>query len=147
VQGMDQTHADVRRPANIQSSRRDNPATRDFAAQTEPLPMIPPLESRVGFRLHEPGDTPRWQIELSARMVAGQNNVATSLGELPTPGFTVFDVRGYWQATDRLLLTAGVENFGDRLYREHLDPVAGNLIGFPFYRPGTNFYFTSQFTY
>jgi outer membrane receptor protein involved in Fe transport len=147
VQGIDRTHADRRRPANIQSSRRDNPATRDFAAQTEPLPMIPPLEGRVGFRLHEPTENPRWLFEISARMVAGQNNVAASLGELPTPGFTVFDVRGFWQATDRLLLTAGVENFGDRLYREHLDPVAGNLIGFPFYRPGTNFYFTSQFTY
>ena len=61
--------------------------------------------------------------------------------------FTTFDLRGYLQATDRLLLTAGIENFGDRLYREHLDPIAGNLIGYPFYRPGTNFYFASQFTY
>lgn len=118
-----------------------------FAADTEPLPQIPPLEGRLGFRIHGSSETPRWQLEVSARMVAGQNSVASSLGELPTPGFTTFDIRGYWQATERLLLTAGVENVGDKLYREHLDPIAGNLIGYPFYRPGTNFYFTSQFTY
>lgn len=147
VQGIDQTHADRRRPANVNSSRRDNPPTREFAADTEPLPQIPPLEGRLGFRFHQAAETPRWQIELSARMVAGQNNIATSLGELPTPGFTTFDLRGYWQVSDRLLVTAGVENIGDRLYREHLDPIAGNMIGFPYYRPGTNFYFTSQFTY
>ncbi|HEY2783830.1 MAG TPA: TonB-dependent receptor [Fimbriiglobus sp.] len=149
VQGIDQTHTDVRRPANVQSSRRNDPATRDFSADTEPLPQIPPLEGRIGFRLHPESDKPRWQLEFSARMVAGQNSVATSLGEQPTPGFTTFDVRGFWQASDRLLLTAGVENIGDRLYREHLDPIAGNNvnINMPFYRPGTNFYFTSQFSY
>ena len=47
-----------------------------------------------------------------------------------------------------VLLTAGVENFGDKLYREHLDPISGNLIGVgPLFRPGTNFYFASQLTY
>ena len=81
-------------------------------------------------------------------MVAGQNSVATSLGEIATPGFTTFTIRSYWQATERLLLTAGVENLGNKFYREHLDPISGNILGvFPLNRPGTNFYFGSQLSY
>ena len=148
VQGVDQTHADRRRRADLASSRRTNPGTGAFAAQTEPLPQIPPLDSRVGIRVHQPTRERRWQVEFSANVVAGQNAVARSLGEFPTPGFTVFTVRTYWQATDRLLLTAGVENFGDKLYRFHLDPISGNILNVdPLFRPGTNFYFGTQYTF
>ena len=148
VQGIDQTHRDNRRSPNLASSRASNPATGQFATETEPLPQIPPIESRVGFRVHDPKPRPRWQVEFSARMVSGQNAVATSLGEIATPGFTTFNIRSYWQATDRWLLTAGVENLGDKFYREHLDPISGNILGVnPLYRPGTNFYFGSQVSY
>ena len=62
--------------------------------------------------------------------------------------FTVVDLRSYWQVNDKWLLSAGVENVGDRAYREHLDPISGNLLGVdPLFRPGANFYFASQFTY
>jgi outer membrane receptor protein involved in Fe transport len=148
VQGTDRTHRDHRRPASLASSRRDNLITNERATDSEPLAQIPPLEMRTGVRLHPPTTNRRWQVEISARTVMGQNNVATSLQELPTPGFTVFDVRSYWQVKDWWLLTAGVENFGDKLYREHLDPISGNLLGVdPLFRPGTNFYFASQMTY
>jgi outer membrane receptor protein involved in Fe transport len=154
VQGVDQTHADTRRPADLFSSRRDDPATRTFAAQTEALPQIPPMEARAGFRIHQACKDPKWQIELMARMVAGQNNVATSLGELPTPGFTTYNIRGYWQVTRAWMLTAGVENIGDILYREHLDPISSTLLHAnvnplvaPLYRPGINYFFSSQLTY
>ena len=148
VQGIDQTHNVNRRSSNLASSRATNPANGQFATDTEPLPQIPPLESRVGFRLHDPKPQRKWQVEFSARMVAGQNSVARSLGEVATPGFTTFTIRTYWQATDRLLLTAGVENLGNLYYREHLDPISGTILGVnPLYRPGTNFYFGSQLTY
>jgi outer membrane receptor protein involved in Fe transport len=148
VQGIDQTARDRRRAADLGSSRRDDPLTGARKAATEPLPQIPPLESRVGFRLHAPSVTPWWQLEFSARMVAGQNNVATSLNEFPTPGFTVFNVRGFVRVTDNVLVSAGVENIGDKNYREHLDPVSGNLLGVgPMLRPGTNFFFNTQITY
>ncbi len=148
VQGVDRTHTDDRRPAGIASSRRTNPQSGERADASEPLPQIPPLEIRSGLRLHAPTKTPRWQVEFSARSVFGQDSVATSLNELPTPGFTVFDIRSYWKATDSLLLTAGVDNFGDKLYREHLDPISGNILGVdPLFRTGTNFYFTAQYTY
>ncbi|MFO0938003.1 MAG: TonB-dependent receptor [Gemmataceae bacterium] len=153
VQGIDQTHVDNRRPGNLASSRRNDPATRQFTTSTEPLPQIPPLESRLGFRLHSREETPRWQVEFSARIVNGQNDVATSLGELPSSGFTTFDIRGFWQMTKYCQLTAGVENIGDKLYREHLDPISANLAQqrgmpvAPLYRQGTNFFFNTQLSY
>jgi iron complex outermembrane receptor protein len=152
VQGIDQTHIDNRRPANLASSRRYNLTDGEFAAATEALPQIPPLEIRAGFRIHEPlqkpTDSPKWTVEFTARVDWGQNDVASSLGELPTSGYTVFDVRTYWQVNKKLLLSAGVENLGDINYRAHLDPISGNILGVdPLFRPGTNYYFASQYTY
>lgn len=152
VQGVDRTHQDNRRPDDIASSRRNDPATGQYATETEPLPQIPPFEFRYGLRVHEwlndPSKAPKWAMEFGVRSVMSQNNVATSLNEYPTPSFTVYDIRSYWQASDALLLTAGVENIGNFLYREHLDPIAGNLLGVgAFYRTGTNFYFGAQVTY
>ncbi len=135
VQGLDLTHIDTRRDPTLVSSRR--------VSDTEPLPGIPPLELRGGVRFHEASRRPRWALEFTARSVMGQHEVAASLNELPTPGFTVFDLRGYWQVTPSLLLISGVENFGDKFYREHLDPRSGDVL----FRPGANFYFTAQVQY
>ncbi|HQR05706.1 MAG TPA: TonB-dependent receptor [Gemmatales bacterium] len=152
VQGVDRTHRDNSRPDNIGSSRRNDPATQQYSSETEPLPQIPPFEFRYGVRVHEwladPNQAPKWSVEFALRSVMSQNSVAYSLDELPTPGFTVFDIRSFWQARENLLLTAGVENVGNVLYREHLDPIAGNILGVgPFFRTGTNFYFGAQVTY
>jgi outer membrane receptor protein involved in Fe transport len=115
----------------------------------EPLPSIPPLEARIGVRLHEAREQPRYGVEISARVVAAQDQVAASLGEVPTPGFTVWDLRAYWQASKYLLLTAGVENFGDKNYQEHLDlrTGVGALDRFGVFQPGVNFYFGAKLTY
>lgn len=148
VQGVDQSASDRRRSASLDSSRRDDPLVLRRKGDSEPLPQMPPLESRVGFRVHAPGRAPRWQVEFNARMVSGQTLVATSLDERATPGFTVFNVRGFVRLTDNLLLAAGVDNLGDRTYREHLDPISGNLLGSgALLRPGTNFFFNAQVTY
>jgi outer membrane receptor protein involved in Fe transport len=81
-------------------------------------------------------------------MVSGQTLVAASLGEQTTPGFTVFNVRRFVKLTDNLLVSAGVDNLGDRTYREHLDPIAGNLLGSgALLRPGANFFLNTQWTY
>jgi outer membrane receptor protein involved in Fe transport len=150
VRGTDLTHIDTRRDPTLASSRR--------TFDTEPLPGIPPLEFRTGLRFHEPrqqGKQPRWSVELSARSVLNQDAVAASLGELPTPGFTIFDVRGYWQVTKNFLLVSGVENFGDKQYRQHLDPRSGpanpgdlaNPTNPILLQPGVNFYITAQLSY
>ena len=168
VQGIDQTHRDNRRgtvvrdangqPLNsaLASSRRDNAAQGVRAAETEPLPQIPPLETRLGFRVHGRDKNPRWQVEFSTRIVNGKNDVAASLGEQATPGFTTFDIRGYVRPLEFFTFSAGVENIGNKLYREHLDPIAANTLqattatgaAVPvLYRPGTNFFFRSEVRY
>jgi len=114
-------------------------------ADAEPLPGISPLESRLGVRVHQPSPLPKWAIELCARVVDNQDRVATSLLETPTAGFTVWDLRGYWRARQNLLLLAGVENFTDKNYREHLD--FRSPSGISVYQPGVNFYVGSELTY
>ena len=109
----------------------------------EPLPGIPPLESIVGIRLHEAGPQPRWVVELSARIVDNQDRVAGTLFEQATPGFTIWNFRSFWRATENLLLTFGVENFTDTFYREHLDFRTGLGV----FQPGVNFYFGSELLY
>lgn len=109
----------------------------------EPLPGIAPLESRVGLRFHEPDVQQRWAVEFSARIVDNQDRYASSLLEQATPGFTTYDLRGYWQATDSLLLIAGVENLTDKQYREHLDLRTGLGV----YQPGRSFYFGTELQY
>jgi len=78
-------------------------------------------------------------------MVDRQDRVATSLLETPTPGFTVWDLRSYWRATQRWLLIAGVENLADRNYREHLD--FRSRSGIQMHQPGISFYFGGKATY
>ena len=142
--------------ATRQSSGAGDPSTQvaglprgDFSGisggETESLPGISPLESRIGVRIHEPHNRRRWAVELSARVVDNQDRVARSLLETPTPGFTVWDLRGYWQATDSFLVIAGVENFTDKTYREHLD--FRNTDGIQLYQQGIAFYLSTELTY
>jgi iron complex outermembrane receptor protein len=118
------------------------------ATAKEPLPQIIPLQSRVGVRFHEASVNPRWTVELAARMVGPQDRVARSLLEQPTAGFAVGDIRAYWQPTDFWTILAGIENFTDRNYREHLDfrPQPG-AAGLSVFQPGLNSYFGVQRTY
>jgi outer membrane receptor protein involved in Fe transport len=109
----------------------------------EALPGIAPMYSRVGLRFHEPGNNPRWGVEYFARMVGTQDLFADSLGEQRTGGFVVHNLRGYWQPTEKLLFLAGVENIGDRYYREHLDLRTGLAV----FQPGINFYLGAKITY
>jgi outer membrane receptor protein involved in Fe transport len=128
-------------------SRDDRPTVQLPPGATpgaqEPLPGIPPLDTRVGLRVHEGRKNPRWGTEIVARMVAAQNRIAQSLGEKATPGFTVYTFRSYGQVCPNCLLPAGVENLGNRLYREHLDLLTGHGV----FQPGVNFYFGAQVTY
>ena len=114
-------------------------------ASSEPLPGIYPLDSRLGLRLSPICVHRDWGVELSVRIVGDQNRVATSLLEQPTPGFSAWDLRTYWRPTERLLVLAGVENFTDRQYQEHLD--FRSPSGISVYQPGINFYCGSELKY
>lgn len=107
----------------------------------EPLPSIFPLETRLGIRLHEPCNHD-YGIDLIARIVADQNRVATSLLELPTPGFTTFDIRGHWNVSDSWRVTYGVENVTDVTYFEHLN-IDNPLV----LDPGIGIYVATQLDY
>jgi iron complex outermembrane receptor protein len=116
----------------------------------EPLPGIPPLEARVGFRIHEPVKAPRYGFEAYARIVNHQDRVASSLGEVPSAGFTIYNIRGYYaitRGTKTLLLTGGIDNLFDKTYREHLDlrtgattTVVGTRTGTGVLEPGISPY-------
>jgi outer membrane receptor protein involved in Fe transport len=50
--------------------------------------------------------------------------------------------------TDNWQMMAGVENFGNRFYREHLDfRFANPAFGQGVFQPGATFYFGSAVTY
>jgi outer membrane receptor protein involved in Fe transport len=114
--------------------------------QQEPLPGIVPLESRLGLRFHEPQAAPSWGVELAARVVDAQRRVARSLLEIPSSGFTVWDLRGYWRVHDNLLAIAGIENATDKNYREHLNFTSQSGL-IQIYQPGRNIYVGMQLEY
>ena len=98
-----------------------------------PITGIYPFETRLGIRFHEAvdeGERSRWGIEFFGRLVDDQHRLAairnasgfgTSIVEAPTPSFTVWHLRGLWEAREGLQFTAGVDNLFDRNYLEHLD--------------------------
>lgn len=115
------------------------------AGDEEPLPMVPPLKTRLGFRVHEPVAEPSWGIEMSALLVDGQHHVASSLLELPTSAYTTFEIRGFWEPTEQLSFFAGVENLTNESYREHFDfrNQAGNEVR----QPGLNAFVGTELHY
>ncbi len=134
-------------PSQKDPNRRRGAFSGIMGADAEPLPGISPLETRIGARLRNDTKNERWNLELAARIVDNQNRVATSLLENSTPGFTVWDLRGTWkpQRKRNLTLVAGVENFTDKQYREHLD--FRSLNGVSIFQPGVNFYFGADLSY
>lgn len=108
----------------------------------EPLPGIAPMEARVGFLIHDPLPEARWGVELAARIVDRQDRVASTLQEVETPGFTVYDIRSY-RRFGQMLVTSGFENVTNKFYREHIDYRSGLGV----FRPGFGFYIGGELTY
>lgn len=116
-------------------------------SSSEPLPSMPPVESRLGLRLHDTSPEPRWNMEVSARVVDNQDRVATSLLETATAGFTTWDTRAVFRARKipGLIVATGVENMFDLRYREHFDFRTSS--GVSVYQPGANFYVSTSLSY
>jgi outer membrane receptor protein involved in Fe transport len=109
----------------------------------EALPGITPFESRLGLRFQTPQETGQLGAEISARIVASQTRVATSLLEQTTSGFTLWDMRLYYRPRPKALFYGGIENLTDITYREHLDfRNRNNITGI--FQPGANFSFGAQ---
>ena len=77
-----------------------------------------------------------------SKTILAKDRVASSLLEAATPGFTIWDVRSYMRLTSSFTLLAGVENFTDKSYFEHLDfrSPGGSAV----FQPGRNFYFSTE---
>jgi outer membrane receptor protein involved in Fe transport len=112
----------------------------------EPLPSILPIESIVGLRFGDRRGRQRWGVEAFGRVTDNQSRVAVSLLESVTPGFTTWTLRSFYRPNDVLMLTAGVENFTDKAYREHLDfrSFDGAI---QILQPGANFYVSGELSY
>mgnify|MGYP001158308913 CR=1 FL=1 len=115
----------------------------DVDVEDEPLAGMPPMNSLVGLRWQSQEVDNVWGAEISMRIASGQDRVASSLYEFATPGFSTWDVRAFRYVTPNYLITAGVENFANRFYREHLDFRPGRGV----YQPGRTFFFGSELTY
>jgi iron complex outermembrane receptor protein len=136
--------ATMPRPPGSSSGSSFGRSAFDQSVGEEALPQIPPLESRLGFRINDPSPCRYWGFEISARIVDNQDRVASgSLLEQSTPGFTTFDFRGDWHPYEDLTVIFGVLNFTDKHYREHLDNRAGNQL----YQPGITGYVGTELTY
>jgi len=135
VEGRDHTR---NKPARLYEGTPRSDVVKD----KEPLPGIAPMEARVGMVLQDPSPQRRWGIEFLARIVDNQDRIADSLEEIETPGFTVYNLRGYARQ-NQWLWTAGVENLFDKFYREHIDYRSGLGV----FRPGIGFYAGAQVNY
>jgi hemoglobin/transferrin/lactoferrin receptor protein len=99
----------------------------------EPLPLIPPLNGRVGLR----GPLSRFfEFECAARMYGTQDRVAS--WEKETAGYTVFDFylnsKMFTLGSLSNQIFFGFENIFDRSYRDHLSTNRGAIA----IEPGRN---------
>lgn len=97
------------------------------------LPQMPPLEGRLSAS----GEHAAWSWGALLRIAAAQDRVSTRQGNVvgrdlgPSPGFAVFSINGGYRFSDRLQLTAGIDNLFDRAYSEHLNLAGNSAFGYP----------------
>lgn len=97
-----------------------------------PLPEMPPLEGRLGFR-YDRFDWGMW-FNPTLRLVQSQHRIDTAFGENVTDGFATMDLAAGWRFFDRHELTVLVENLFDKHYHEHVtreNPFDGREVAEP----------------
>ena len=97
------------------------------------LPLIPPLNGRVGFKYRFFKDL---TVDVYSKHYGKQDKIAE--GEKETPGYSIYSMAIYIRPVDlnlaKLKLTAGVENIINRAYRNHLSTNRGAIT----IEPGRN---------
>jgi iron complex outermembrane receptor protein len=61
-----------------------------------------------------------WTVGFEAETVSSQNKVSDENREQKTSGYAVFNLSANYQATQNIVITAGVNNLFDRYYKNHL---------------------------
>lgn len=105
----------------------------ELADSGQSLPQMTPMEARLtaGY------DNQHWSAGALLRVVSSQDRVSESLGNVvgrdlgPSPGFAVFSLNGGYRFSERVQLTAGVDNLFDRTYSEHLNLAGNSAFGYP----------------
>lgn len=119
-----------------------------------PLAGILPLQAMLGVRWRDPSEFDGWGVELAARMSPRQDRLgtlrdnifglpSTVIVEQETAGFAVGDLRTYYRWSSQMTFIAGLENFTNQRYRDHLDLRNGPGT----FQPGFNCYFGTECTY
>lgn len=97
------------------------------------LPQMPPLEARLSANY----DNQRWSFGALLRAVSRQDRVAIDQGNVvgrdlsQSAGFATLALNGGYRFSERVALTAGVDNVFDRLYSEHLNLAGSADFGYP----------------
>jgi iron complex outermembrane receptor protein len=97
------------------------------------LPQMTPLEGRFSAAW----DNGRWSAGALLRVVAAQTRIAVDQGNVvgrdlgPSGGFATFALNGGYRISDRVQLTAGIDNLFDRAYSEHLNLAGSADFGYP----------------
>lgn len=126
-----------------------------------PLNSIFPMEGRAGLKLFDPTGGQHWGVDFGARIVNNQDRLgALRIGttsvvdviplELPTAGFSVFHLRGYWNVTKNLHIVGGIDNLFDRNYLQHLNlrlPDQPPFVGTEVLDPGFTPYVNVEWTH
>jgi iron complex outermembrane recepter protein len=126
---MSYVHGQNLRPLHVTEDSEGNYSVEPISG-TEPLPGMYPFNGRLSLRVSDP-EKDKWGTEFTARFVASQNEVATSLAELPSVGFSVFDLRGYYRIRENVRLSLSLENLLNRDYYEPGSLVILNPSGIP----------------
>lgn len=94
------------------------------AKDREPMNKVQPLQGILGGRWN--GASQKYWAEVFVKAADRQDRLSPEdlrdTQRIPpdgTPGYTVFNIRGGWNVSDNVAVTAGIENIGDRDYRIH----------------------------
>lgn len=96
------------------------------------LPQLPPLEGRLGLYY----DNSVWSAGLMWRGIAAQDRVDIGRGNIvgqdfgPTDSANVLSLNGGWRFSERLTVTAGIDNLLDETYAEHVSRSGASIPGF-----------------
>jgi len=101
----------------------DSYPTSDNQVEEEPVSRLMPTTCQAGLRW-EP--TPSYWVEGLVTIASEQDDLSSSdeldTDRIPpggTPGYTVYGIRGGWEITSAITLSASVENLTDKDYRVH----------------------------
>lgn len=109
-----------------------------------PLPETAPLDFRYtlsGIFLKQ-----KLSPELGFRYVMKQSRISRNFGETPTASFAVLDFSASYILSEKIRVSAGVNNLLDKNYYEHLSRFIKEM-NTPVYSPGRNFYIRLSATY